>query len=107
MDLILERRGMDFYDGCPEKKEATDFDNFRLFGEIEDGHEGSYYLEITTHWRDNVKAVRTLIEFSHNYFDGMCYRTAVEWCRPTKKDVLDTINRKLMSDFTDIKYKED
>ena len=104
MDLILERRGMDFYDGCPEKD--TEFDNFRLFGEIGDGHGGSYYLEITIHWRDNVKAVRAVVEFSHNYFDGMCYRTAVEWCRPTKKDVLDTVNRVLKTSFTEINYKE-
>lgn len=34
MDLILERRGMDFYKGCPEKEVATDFDSFRIWREI-------------------------------------------------------------------------
>lgn len=105
MDLILERRGMDFYEGCPEKKVATDFDNFRYFGEMEDGHEGNYYFEITIHYRDNQKAVRALVEFSHQYFDGICYRTGQVWCEPTKQAVLDVINSAMMSSYTDIKFK--
>lgn len=102
--LILDPRGMDFYKGCPEKGNS-DFDNFRYFAEMPDGHGGAYFFEITIHWRDQYKRVNAFIEYSHNYFDGMCYRVGVDIVEPYKKAVLEAINKRMNTDFDEIKIE--
>ena len=103
--LELEPRGMDFYDNCPEKGHS-DFDNFRYFGEIPDGHGGSYYLEVTIHFRHQYNRVNAFIEFSHNYFDGMCYKVNTDIVDPYKEAVLESVNRILKMNFDKIEIVE-
>lgn len=101
--LRLQRRGMNFYNQCPEK-EASDFDNFRYYGEIDDQHGGAYYIELTIHWRDNVKAVRAFLSYSHGYFDGLCYGRGSDTTAPTKEAVLHAINNKFGTNYKEIEF---
>lgn len=104
MKLRLERRGMDFYNGCPEKN-VGDLDNFRYFGEFIDNKGIHRYLEITTHWRDNVKRVNTFISMSYENKDG-CFACGYITTEPNKAAILKGINDMFNTNFTEISLED-
>ena len=101
--LRLQRRGMDFYNACPEKQ-ASDFDNFRYYGSIDDEHGGWFDIELTIHYRDNVKRVSAFLTFSHTYYDGSCFQDGHNIVEPYQAVVLEAINRKYNKSFDEIEF---
>lgn len=101
--LRLQRRGMDFYGTCPEKQ-ASDFDNFRYYGSIDDEHGGWFDIELTIHYRDNVKRVNAFLSFSHSYYDGSCYQHGHDIVEPYKEVVLQAINKRFATSYDEIEF---
>lgn len=128
--LILEKRGMDFWNDCEERK-MSDLENFRLFGFIKSDKnliknksDKIYMVEISTHFFKNHGAkdvpqnsILTFFDISAENDKKECYRIFPKGLyssikdytlinQSLKKDVLNYINMFFNTNYQEIKIVE-
>lgn len=109
--LTLEARGMDFYEGCPEKNHS-DLTNFRYYTEVwlkDEYFPKKFYIEISTHFDCRKSKVRTYVEVCEYKEDGIMHRVPelCGYCEPTKAELIKKINSISKNDFDEIDIRKD